>query len=76
VTYRTNANLLGDVRLLVDVDLVELHRLEGPRQLLEDGRDDLARAAPRCPEVEHGYRVAVDLHAAGERVSAGSDHAR
>lgn len=64
-TYRTDADLLGDVRLLVDVDLVELGALELLGQLLEDGRDLLAWAAPGRPEVEHGRRILVNLRDRG-----------
>ena len=40
----------------IEVDVLGL-----VRELLEDGRDDLARATPRCPEIEDGGLVAVDL---------------
>ena len=60
-THRTHANLLRDILRVVDVDLVEVDVLGLVRELLEDGRDDLARATPRCPEIEDGGLVAVDL---------------
>ena len=60
-THRAHANLLRDILRVVDVDLVEVDVLGLVRELLEDGRDDLARATPRCPEIEDGGLVAVDL---------------
>ena len=60
-THRAHANLLRDILRVVDVDLVEGDVLGLVRELLEDGRDDLARATPRCPEIEAGGLVAVDL---------------
>ena len=60
-THRAHGDLLRDILRLVDVDLVEVDVLGLVRELLEDGRDDLARATPRCPEIEDGGLVAVDL---------------
>ena len=60
-THRPNAHLQADILRRVDVDLVEVDVLGLLRELLEDGRDDLARATPRCPEIEDGGLVAVDL---------------
>ena len=60
-THRAHGDLLRDILRLVDVDLVEVDVFGLLRELLEDGRDDLARATPRCPEIEDGGLVAVDL---------------
>jgi hypothetical protein len=65
-THRTDSDLLRDVVHLVDVDLVERDAGELLRQLLEDRRDDAARPAPRCPEVDDGRLVAVDLRTRGQ----------
>lgn len=59
--YRTNADFLGDVLLVVHVDLVEVRVRELLRELLEDGRDDLARATPCRPEVDYNRLLAIDL---------------
>lgn len=69
-TYRTDADLLRDLLLLVNVDLIELQVGELVGQLLENWRDDLAGAAPSRPEVKNGDLFAVDLGGArdeGER---------
>lgn len=68
-THRAHADLLRDVLRLVDVDLVERDLLaELLGELLEDGRDDLARAAPGRPEVNDDRLVAVDLYIARRSV--------
>ena len=47
--------------LLIYIDLVEIDVRELVGEVLKDGRDDPARATPRCPEVEKSDLVAVDL---------------
>ena len=53
--HRTDADLLRNLALLVDVDLVEAELLAGGGlgDLLEDRADHLARTAPGGPEVDH-----------------------
>jgi len=58
--HSTDADLLGDVGLFVDVDLVELKVAVLFGELLEDGGDDLAGAAPGRPEVKDGDLVLLD----------------
>lgn len=60
--HGADADLLGDLGLLVDVDLEEVDLLAGGgvRDLLEDGADGLAGAAPGRPEVDDGGLLAVD----------------
>lgn len=58
--HRTDANLLRDVCLLVDVDLVELDAGILSRELFKDRRDDSARATPRRPEVDGDEFARVD----------------
>lgn len=61
-----DTGLLGDLRLLIDVDLVEADvgvlLLAG--ELLEDGADHFARTAPGSREVNDDGLVAVDLKVA------------
>ena len=60
-THSAHADLLRNVLRLVNVDLVKVRVGVLLGELLEDGRDHPARAAPRRPEVENGGTVAVDL---------------
>ena len=60
-THRTDAHLLCNVAGLVNVDLVEVDGVGVVGELLEDGRDLLARAAPGRPEVEHRRAFALNL---------------
>lgn len=61
IAYSSNAHFLRNVRLLIDVDLVETDVVDVIRMFLENGRDDTAGAAPRCPKVDHYDLIAVDL---------------
>ena len=57
----------GELRLLVDVDLADLHAARSFLcDLLDDGREHAARAAPACPEIDedgqlrlHDLRVKI-----------------
>ena len=60
-TYRTNADLLAHVRDRVNVDLAELNVGELRLELLEDGADDSAGAAPCRPEVDNDVFVLAGL---------------
>jgi hypothetical protein len=60
-THGADANLLADRISLVDVGLVELHARELGLEPLENGADDFAGPAPRCPEIEYGVLVLVNL---------------
>lgn len=63
-TYRTDADLLADLLSGIDVHLVEVDVRELLGELLEDGADDLAWAAPLCPEVEDRVLVLSNLKVA------------
>ena len=64
-TYSADTDFLGDVRLSVDVNLVELCALNLAGELLEEWRDHAARAAPRRPEVNEDGLVLLDLYTRG-----------
>ena len=71
-----HAELLGHHRVLVDVDLHELH---APgvlvRELLEDRAEDVARLTPRRPEVDDDrHLVRAPQHDVGERRVGGFEH--
>ena len=72
-THRADADLLGDLGLLVDVDLVELDARDLLRELLEDRRDHAAGTAPGRPKVEYGDLARAELQAGGERGAVGAE---
>lgn len=49
--------------MIVNIHLVELQagELVGASELLEDGGDGPTRSTPRCPKVDHGILVRVNL---------------
>ena len=63
VTYSTDADLLGDIWLVVHIDLIELNHVVFFREGLEDRGDESARATPRSPEVNGNDFATVDLTA-------------
>ena len=56
-THRTDTDFLRNVALLIYVDLAE-HRIGiFAAELFENGRNDPARATPRCPEIDEDNLV-------------------
>lgn len=66
-THSAYTNLLRDFGRVVDINLVEFDIGELLGKLLEDGRDDAARATPCSPEVKDCYSALVDLRFVGMR---------
>ena len=62
-TNCSNADLLGDIRLIIDVDLVKLDALCGvlPCEFLKHGGDGSARTTPRGPKVNENDFATADL---------------
>jgi hypothetical protein len=56
-TYSTNSNFLGNILRVVNVHFVEVNIRVLVGKLLEDGRHNFARSAPRCPEVNYDNAV-------------------
>ena len=72
-THRADADLLGDLGLLVDVDLVELDARDLLRELLEDRRDHAAGTAPGRPKVKYGDLAGAELQEWGWRGAVGGE---
>jgi hypothetical protein len=62
-SYRSDADLCGNILMIIDIHLVELQagELVSIGELLEDGGDGPARSTPRCPKVDHGILVRINL---------------
>ena len=60
-SYRSDANFLGDIPLIVNVHLVEFYTGEYIGKLLKNRRDLSARSTPLCPKVDYDVLVPRNL---------------
>ena len=60
VTYGTNASLLSDLFLFINIDLVKLNPGSLSRKLFKDRRDG-SRRTTFCPKVDGDNSTRVDL---------------